>query len=59
MLVYNYITESREVYELVEKFNDVEYVKTFLETDTIQLDIKEFVDRDFDIPYFMLVSYIL
>ncbi|MGO5012112.1 hypothetical protein ACTQ5K_09630 [Niallia sp. Sow4_A1] len=55
----DYITESREVYELVEKFNDVEYVKTFLETDTIQLDIKEFVDRDFDIPYFMLVSYIL
>lgn len=55
----DYITESTEVYELVEKFNDVDYVKTFLETDEIQLDIKKFVDRDLDIPYFMLVSYIL
>ncbi len=54
-----YITESTEMYEVVEKFNEVEYVKTFLETEEMQLNIKKFVDRDLDIPYFMLLSYIL
>ncbi|NRG30174.1 hypothetical protein HRF69_24180 [Bacillus circulans] len=44
---------------MVKKFNEVEYVKTFLEKEEIQLDIKKFVDSDLDIPYFMLVSYIL
>ncbi|MEK4909380.1 hypothetical protein [Niallia sp. FSL M8-0099] len=55
----DHLAESTEVYEVVKKFNEVEYVKTFLEKEEIQLDIKKFVDSDLDIPYFMLVSYIL
>ncbi|MED3793769.1 hypothetical protein P4571_15130 [Niallia alba] len=54
-----YITESTEMYEVVEKFNEIEYVKTFLEIEEMQLNLKKFIDRDLDIPYFMLISYIL
>lgn len=54
-----YMSETMNIYEYTNKFNDVEYVKTYSPSEHIQNDIKEFLDKETDINYFMLVSYIL
>lgn len=55
----NNLLETINTYELINHFEEVESIKSFSPSETIQVKLKQFLDDETDQNYFMLIAYIL